>query len=105
MVMIDTTAPPEIKKYLTHGFIPVRSAAFAAISLVRIMTLPAHANSVAKIPNPAKRIRIPGPGPINATAPATVMPPPMVPIITRHTIRPGVVFLIQALTFTVLHFP
>jgi hypothetical protein len=33
------------------------------------------------------------------------MPPPMVPIITRHTIRPGVVFLIQALTFTVLYFP
>jgi hypothetical protein len=99
IVMIDTTAPPEIKKYLTHGFIPVRSAAFAAIFLVVIMTLPAHANSVAKIPNPAKTIRIPGPGPINATAPTTVIPPPMIPIITRHTMRPTVVFLIHERKF------
>jgi hypothetical protein len=92
IMMIENTAPPEIKKYLTHGFIPVRSAAFAAISLVRIMTRPAHANSVAKIPKPAKRIRTPGPGAGIAIVPATVTAPPMIPMTTRQSMRPALVF-------------
>ena len=99
IVMIEMTAPPEIKKYLTQGFIPVRSAAFAANRLVCIMTSPAQANSVANIPRPAKTIRTPGPGPINAMPPATVTPPPIIPIIMRQTIRPTFVFLIQVRKF------
>jgi hypothetical protein len=89
IVMIDTTAPPEIKKYLTQGFIPVRSAAREAIRFVSIMTRPAHANSVARIPRPANTIRIPGPGPISAIDPKTVIVPPIKPMNTRQKTRPA----------------
>ncbi|MEY3218132.1 MAG: hypothetical protein RLY96_595, partial [Actinomycetota bacterium] len=34
---MENTAPPATKKYFTQGFMPERSAALLAISLVRIM--------------------------------------------------------------------
>ena len=96
---IENTAPPAIKKYLTQGFIPVRSAALLAISLVRIIMRPAQANSVAKIPRPASRTKIPGPGATNNTAPKTVTPAPIKPMKIRQNKRPAGVFLIQVRKF------
>ena len=99
---IEKTAPPATKKYFTQGFMPVRSAALFAISLVRIMIRPAQANSVARIPKPANKTKTPGPGATNKIAPNTVTPPPMTPIKTRQNKRPGGVFLIQVRKFIVL---
>ncbi len=103
IAMIENTAPPATKKYLTQGFMPVRSAALLAICLVCIMIRPAQANSVAKIPSPASKTRTPGPGATSNTAPNTVTPPPMNPIIKRHAIRPAGVFLIQLRNFILFY--
>ena len=81
---------------LTHELkTPLGTIKFALASLQRDHA--AHANSVAKIPSPAKTIRIPGPGPTKAIAPKTVIKPPIKPIITRQTRRPIGVFLNQVL--------
>jgi hypothetical protein len=64
-------------------FKPVLLAALLALSLARSNTIEAHANSVAKIPSPAKIINQPGPGVIKKTRPITVTAPPITPIRTR----------------------
>jgi hypothetical protein len=88
MYQIASITNEKAKKVATNNsrcsfFKPVLLAALLALSLARSKTIEAQANSVAKIPNPAKIISQPGPGVIKNTRPITVTAPPITPIKTR----------------------
>lgn len=100
MKIIDTTVAPAAIKYFTHSGIPNFSEATAAIVLVLWIALDAHANSEAKIPSPANRTRIPGPGANKKTVPTMVIKPPTTPMKIRHTNDPYGVLLICLRMFT-----
>ena len=76
------------KRYFIQSGIPTFSAAEAAIDFVFKIARDAHANSVAKIPKPASRTNIPGPGAKRKTVPIIVIKPPITPIKIRHTSDP-----------------
>jgi hypothetical protein len=75
-------------RYLTQSGIPIFSEKFSAIFLVCRIALDAHANSVAKMPRPARRTKSPGPGAKRSAEPMTVINPPTTPIKTRHNREP-----------------
>lgn len=85
---MDKTVAHAAIKYLTQSGIPNVSEAAAAIVLVLWMARDAHANSDAKIPNPANKTRVPGPGANKKTVPTIVINPPTTPTNTRQTNEP-----------------
>ena len=92
-------------RYFIQSGIPTFSAADAAIDFVLRIAREAQANSVAKIPKPASKTNIPGPGAKRKTVPTMVMSPPTTPIKIRHTNEPYGVFLICWRIFTALDYP
>lgn len=59
-----------------------------AIDFVLRIALAAQANSVAKIPSPARSTSSPGPGANKNMVPIIVTSPPMTPMNTRQTTEP-----------------
>lgn len=75
-------------KYFAHKGIPTFSAAEAARDFVFNIAREAQANSVAKIPSPASKTNIPGPGAKRKIVPTTVIKPPTTPMKTRQIREP-----------------
>lgn len=85
---MERTAPIAAMRYLIQSGIPIRCDVACAIDFVFLIAFAAHANSVAKIPSPASKTKIPGPGANRKIVPSNVTNPPTTPMNTLQTSDP-----------------